>query len=54
MRAEPKTKPTDAPVADFIAAIEDPRRRGDAETARALLREVTGMEPVMWGTSIVG
>ena len=52
MPAEPKTQPTDAPVADFIAAIEGPR--GDAETARALLREATGMEAVMWGTSIVG
>ena len=54
MPAEPKTQPTDASVADFIAAIEDPRRRGDAEAARALLREATAMEPVIWGTSIVG
>lgn len=54
MAAEPKTKPTDVPVDDFIAAVEHPRRRADAEVVRALLTEVTGQEPVMWGPSIVG
>jgi hypothetical protein len=54
MAAEPKTKPTDVPVADFIAAVENPRRRADAEVVRAMLTEVAGVEPVMWGTSIVG
>ncbi|RZJ36783.1 MAG: DUF1801 domain-containing protein [Brevundimonas sp.] len=54
MPAEPKTKPTDVPVADFIATVENPRRRADAEAARAMLTEVTGEEPVMWGPSIVG
>ena len=34
--AEPKTKPTDVPVADFIAAVENPRRRADAEAMQAL------------------
>ena len=54
MAAEPKTKPTDAPVADFIAAVENPTRRADAEVVRALLAEVTGEQPVMWGPSIIG
>ncbi|HYC67885.1 DUF1801 domain-containing protein [Brevundimonas sp.] len=54
MAAEPKTKPTDAPVADFIAAVENPQRRADAEVVRAMLAEVTGEQPVMWGPSIVG
>lgn len=54
MPAEPKTRPTDMAVADFIAAVENPRRRADAETVQAMLGEVTGMEPVMWGPSIVG
>ena len=52
--AEPKTRPTDVPVADFIAAVENPRRRADAEVMQALLTEVTGVAPVMWGPSIVG
>ena len=52
--AEPKTKPTDVPVADFIAAVDNPRRRADAEVMQALLTEVSGAAPVMWGPSIVG
>ena len=52
--AEPKTRPTDVPVADFIAAVDNPRRRADAEVLQALLADVTGEEPVMWGPSIVG
>ena len=54
MAAEPKTRPTDVPVDDFIAAVENPRRRADAEVVRAMLTEVTGEQPVMWGPSIVG
>ena len=54
MAAEPRTKPTDVPVADFIAAVENPTRRADAEVVRALLAEVTGEQPVMWGPSIIG
>lgn len=54
MAAEPKTKPTDVPVADFIAAVDNPRRRADAEAARAMLEDITGEPPVMWGPSIVG
>jgi hypothetical protein len=52
--AEPKTKPTDVPVADFIAAVDNPRRRADAEVMQALLTEATGEAPVMWGPSIIG
>ncbi len=54
MAAEPKTKPTDVPVADFIAAVEHPGRRADAEVVQALMAEVTGEPAVMWGPSIVG
>lgn len=54
MASEPKTRPTDVPPADFIAGVEPAARRADAETACALLQEVTGETPVMWGPSIVG
>ena len=54
MPAEPKTKSTDIPVADFIAGVENPIRRADAESARALLDEITGEPAVMWGPSIIG
>ena len=52
--AENKTRPTSASVDDFIAAIENSRRRADAQTALALYKEVTGLLPVMWGPSIIG
>lgn len=54
MASEPKTRPTDVPVADFVAAVDNPRRRADAEAVQAMLTEVTGLQPVMWGPAIVG
>jgi hypothetical protein len=54
MAAEPKTRPTDASVPNFIAAVENPSRRADAEAICALMTEATGEPPVLWGPSIVG
>jgi hypothetical protein len=52
--AEIKTKPTDAKVEAFVNAIDHPVRRADGDALLALYAEVTGMEPVMWGPSIIG
>lgn len=52
--AENKTRPTTASVDDFIAAIENPRRRADARVALALYKEITGFAPVLWGPAIIG
>lgn len=52
--AENKTQPTDASVDDFLAAVADDTRREECRTVCALMREVTGAEPVLWGPSIVG
>ena len=52
--AEPKTQRTDASVDEFLAGIADQRRREEAQTVCALMTEVTGERPAMWGTSIVG
>jgi hypothetical protein len=49
-----KTLPTDADVGAFIAGIENETRRGDAETLLRMMTRVTGMEPVMWGETIIG
>jgi hypothetical protein len=49
-----KTRPTGADVEAFLAAVPDERRRADARTLCALLAEVTGERPALWGTSIVG
>jgi hypothetical protein len=52
--AEPKTRPTDASVPEFIEAIPDPEQRADAAVICDLMQEVTGQPPVLWGRSIVG
>lgn len=52
--AEPKTVRNSADVDEYLNSVADPRRRADAIAACALIREVTGAEPAMWGTSIVG
>ena len=52
--AENKTQPTSASVDDFIAKIENTRRRTDALTALEIYKKVTGLPPVMWGPAIVG
>jgi hypothetical protein len=52
--AELKTQRNDGDVDAFLAGITDERRRRDAQAVCALMREVTGVEPTMWGTSIVG
>lgn len=49
-----KTKPTTESVDEFIARIDNERRRTDALTALALYEEVTGLPAVMWGSSIIG
>ncbi|SEI81402.1 DUF1801 domain-containing protein [Demequina mangrovi] len=49
-----KTVPTDVPVEAFVAGVEPARRRAEAESVVALFTEVTGVEPVMWGPSIIG
>ncbi len=51
---ELKTQPTDADVDAFLATIPDPARRADAQALRTLMTEVTGQEPVLWGSTIVG
>lgn len=48
------TQPTDADVEAFLDSVENPSRRGDAKALETLMRRVTGEEPRMWGTSMVG
>lgn len=52
--AENLTRPSDADVDAFVAAIGDDRRRGDARVLVELMRRATGADPVLWGPSIVG
>ena len=52
--AELKTTKNAASVTDFLDAVADPKRKADAIAACALMSEVTGAEPTMWGTNIIG
>ena len=45
---------TEASVAGFLAAVPDEQRRQDARRLCAMMREITGEPPTMWGTSIIG
>ncbi len=53
-KVQNKTTATGADPEAFIAAVEHPTRRADAEQLLAMMRRVTGCEPKMWGPSIVG
>jgi hypothetical protein len=52
--AEIKTKETAVDVDDFIANIDDERKRDDARTIVRMMSQITGEPPRMWGPSIIG
>lgn len=52
--AEQKTRPTAVSVEDFIAAVENPKRREDARVLVRLMAEISGEPAMMWGPSIIG
>jgi hypothetical protein len=52
--AKLKTQPTQESVLDFLAKLSDDRRWDDCLTILELMRNATGAEPVMWGSSIIG
>ena len=45
---------TDASVEEFLARVPGDQRREDARRLCAMMREITGEPPAMWGTSIIG
>jgi len=44
-----KTQPTAADPRVFVESIDPEGRREDARTLLAMMPEVTGEDPVMWG-----
>ena len=52
--AELKTKPNRKSVTTYIKSIEDYKKRKDCITLMAMMKEITGKRPKMWGESIVG
>jgi hypothetical protein len=52
--SELKTKPNDQSVEEYLTRVDDDKKRQDSTTILALMKEVTGAEPRMWGDSIIG
>ncbi|HVY03732.1 MAG TPA: DUF1801 domain-containing protein [Caulobacterales bacterium] len=52
--AEAKTKPTEASVSAFIAAVPNQVRRRDARALLEMMSEISGETPVTWGPTIIG
>ncbi len=52
--SELKTRVNDASVEGFLNTVENPQKRQDCFEILALMQEVTGEVPRMWGDSIVG
>jgi hypothetical protein len=54
MATENKTMPTDITIENFLEGVEPEFRRDEARIIDALLRDISGQAPVMWGASIIG
>ena len=48
------TVPTDQSPTEFLATVEPVKRRLEGERLLALMSEVTGETPFMWGPSMIG
>lgn len=52
--AQIKTKPTELSVKDFIETVADDEKKKDSYAILKLMQKVSGEEPKMWGTSLIG
>jgi hypothetical protein len=50
----PAMRRTGAPTEEFLARVPGEQRRGDARRLCAMMAEITGEPPAMWGSSIIG
>lgn len=49
-----KTKPNQGDVKAFIDTVEPEGKREDSQELLKLMAKITGLEPKMWGPSIIG
>ena len=49
-----KTTQNASPVEDFINSVDNEQKRKDSWDMIALMKKITGSEPRMWGSSLVG
>ena len=52
--AEIKTKPTSGRGEDFINTVQDEKKRKDSFVLLKMMKQATGEEPKMWGSSLIG
>ena len=52
--SELKTQVNDASAEDFVQSVPDETKRKDSQELLKLFSKVTGEQPKMWGSSIVG
>ena len=52
--AETKTRPTGVDVTAFLNEVENERRRRDGFEVLEMMKEITRLEPTMWGPTMVG
>ena len=52
--AENKTQPTEADVGAFLDAVKPARRQEDARVLLDMMRKITGLDPVLWGETLIG
>lgn len=52
--AELKTKENEASVMDFLNSVENEKRKKDALLLLDYVKELSDLEPKMWGDSIIG
>lgn len=50
----PRTVPTTQDPMEYVASLENERRREEGQALLALMRDTTGAEAVMWGPSMIG
>ena len=51
---EIKTKPTTQSVEEFLNGIADEQKRKDSFVLLSIMKEISGEQPVLWSSSIVG
>ena len=52
--AKNKTTENDLNVSDYVSKITDTTKQSDFQKVIELMQKVSGFEPKMWGTAIVG
>jgi hypothetical protein len=53
-KKDPARRRTGASVEGFLAQVPDGQRREDARRLCAMMQQITGEPPAMWGSSIIG